>query len=144
MKPYDTKWQVTTKKMMDGLYNDRFLSNTFLPLVIMQVFNVYINRQYMSFFIDVPTWCEEQRALKVLLSQVCAHFIDKRCQWLYKHAHVISIWRCVVAKGESSCWLGVLSRGPPLSLFDMLFFGQHEVQEIDVPLPSFFCWSSWT
>jgi hypothetical protein len=55
MKPYDTKWQVTTKKMMDGLYNDRFLSNTFLPLVVMQVFNVYINRQYMSFFIDVPT-----------------------------------------------------------------------------------------
>jgi hypothetical protein len=37
MKCHDTKRQVTTKKMMDGLYNDRFLANMFLPL-IMQLF----------------------------------------------------------------------------------------------------------
>jgi hypothetical protein len=37
-----------------------------------------------------------------------------------QHAHVISILRCVVAIDEGSFRLGILSRVPPLSLFDML------------------------
>jgi len=37
-----------------------------------------------------------------------------------EHAHVISILRRVVTVGEGSSRLGILSTGPPLSLFDML------------------------
>ncbi len=35
-------------------------------------------------------------------------------------AHVISILKCVVAIGEGSSRLSILSGGPSLSLFDML------------------------
>jgi hypothetical protein len=35
-------------------------------------------------------------------------------------AHVVSILRHVIAIGEGFSTLGVLSKGPPLSLFDML------------------------
>jgi hypothetical protein len=41
-----------------------------------------------------------------------------------QHAHAIFIGKRVVthvvATGEGSCKLGVLSKGPPFSLFDML------------------------
>jgi len=37
-----------------------------------------------------------------------------------QHAQVVSILRHVIAIGESSFRLVVLSGGPPLSLFDML------------------------
>jgi len=35
-------------------------------------------------------------------------------------AHAVSILKCVVAIGEGSSRLGILSGGPPLSLLDML------------------------
>jgi len=35
-------------------------------------------------------------------------------------AQATSILKCVIEIGEASCRLGVLSGGPPLSLFDML------------------------
>ncbi len=41
--------------------------------------------------------------------------------------------RHVVAVGEGLSRLGILSGGPPLSLFDMLF-ATEGVQELDVPL----------
>jgi hypothetical protein len=37
-----------------------------------------------------------------------------------RHAHVVFILRCVVTIGEGFSRLGILSRSPPLSLFDML------------------------
>jgi hypothetical protein len=33
------------------------------------------------FFIDVPTWHEELKALKALFSQFCTHFIGKECYY---------------------------------------------------------------
>jgi hypothetical protein len=35
-------------------------------------------------------------------------------------AQVVSTLKCVVEVGEGSSKLGIFSRGPPLSLFDML------------------------
>ncbi len=37
-----------------------------------------------------------------------------------QHAKAISILKCAIAIGEGYSKLGVLSGGPPLSLFDML------------------------
>ncbi len=37
-----------------------------------------------------------------------------------QYAQTVFILKHVVVVGEGSCKLGVLSRGPPLSLFDML------------------------
>jgi len=53
-------------------------------------------------------------------------------------AHAIFILRCAIAIGEDSSRLGILSRGPPLSLFDMLLAiggGSFVVR----PLRWFFC-----
>jgi hypothetical protein len=36
-----------------------------------------------------------------------------------QHAHAVFILKCVIVVGEGFFRLGVLSRGPPLSLFDM-------------------------
>jgi hypothetical protein len=38
-----------------------------------------------------------------------------------QHAQVVYILRCAIVGGEGSLTLDILSRGPPLSLFDMLF-----------------------
>jgi len=38
-----------------------------------------------------------------------------------QHAQVIYILRCAIVGGEGSFRLDILSTGPPLSLFDMLF-----------------------
>jgi hypothetical protein len=48
------------------------------------------------------------------------------------HAHVISILRCVVVIGEGSSRQGILSGGPPLSLFDMLL-ATRRGWELDIP-----------
>jgi hypothetical protein len=47
--------------------------------------------------------------------------------------HVISILRRVVAIGEGSSRLSVLSRGPPFSLFDMLLTTRKGGWKPDVP-----------
>jgi hypothetical protein len=58
----------------------------------------------MGFFIDVPTWRGERRALEALLSKFCMNFISRECE----HA-VVSILKCVVAIGEGFCKLNILS-----------------------------------
>jgi hypothetical protein len=40
---------------------------------------------------------------------------------MLQHAQVIFILRCAIAISEDSFKLDFFSRGPPLSLFDMLF-----------------------
>jgi hypothetical protein len=47
--------------------------------------------------------------------------------------HVISILRCVVAMGEGFSRLSVFSRGPLLSLFDMLLTTRRGGWKLDVP-----------
>jgi hypothetical protein len=49
-------------------------------------------------------------------------FYRQRVSMTSQHAHVMSIWKrvVVVGEGEGSYKLGVFSKGPPLSLFDML------------------------
>jgi hypothetical protein len=51
---------------------------TCFSLYLWRFSDVYIHR-WMVFFIDVPTWCGEWRALDAFLSLSCAHFIGKRC-----------------------------------------------------------------
>jgi hypothetical protein len=46
----------------------------FSPLIM----DVYISR-WTNFFIDVPTWHGEWKALEALLFQFCAHFIGRGC-----------------------------------------------------------------
>jgi len=62
----------------------------------------------MSFFIDVPTWCEQWRELEVLLFQFRTHFITRECQWHY-NVHMISILKHF-AIGKGSSRLAVLSK----------------------------------
>jgi hypothetical protein len=50
-----------------------------------------------------------------------------------QHVQVISILTCVVAIGEGSSKLDVISRGPPLSLFDM-FLAIGRGSKTNVPL----------
>jgi hypothetical protein len=38
----------------------------------------------MIFFIDVLTWCGQQKALKAFLYWCYVSFIEKECQWLYR------------------------------------------------------------
>jgi len=37
-----------------------------------------------TFFIDVLTWCGQQKVLKTLLYQFGIPFIDRECQWHYR------------------------------------------------------------
>jgi len=37
-----------------------------------------------TFFIDVLTWCGQQKASKALFYWYYIPFIEKECQWLYK------------------------------------------------------------
>jgi hypothetical protein len=73
------------------------------------------------FSLIVPTLSGKRRAPNTLLSQFCMHFIDRRCQWCYNmRKQADSILRRAIAVGEAPSKLGILSKGPPLSLFDML------------------------
>jgi hypothetical protein len=42
-------------------------------------FSDVYSSKWTSFFIDVPTWCEEQKPLEALFFQFCTHYINKRC-----------------------------------------------------------------
>jgi hypothetical protein len=44
-----------------------------------------------------------------------------------KHVHVVSILKHFIAIGEGSFRLGLLSGGPPLSLFDMFFMTRRDL-----------------
>ncbi len=91
-----------------------------------------INRQ-MGFFIDVSTTHGEWSALKSLFSQSYTHFINRGCQWCYNVCKQSLLLRHAVAGCEGSFGLGILSRGPPLSLlFDICFLQQARVRELDV------------
>jgi hypothetical protein len=74
----------------------------------------------MGFFINVPTWHGEQRALEAFLFQFCTHFYKQRVSMALQHVLVDSILKCVIGIGEVSSRLGIFSRGLLLSLFDML------------------------
>jgi hypothetical protein len=52
------------------------------------------------------------------LSILCT-FYRRKVSMALEHAQAISILKHVVVIGEGSFKLGVISRGPPLSLFDM-------------------------
>jgi hypothetical protein len=60
-----------------------------------------------------------------------------------QRAQAVSILKCVVEVSEGSSKLGVLSRGPPLSLFDMLLvirgFWRTWCSLVVCPLWCFFC-----
>ncbi len=47
-------------------------------------------------------------------------FYKQRVSVALQHVHAISILRCDITLGEDSSRLGILSRGSPLSLFDIL------------------------
>jgi hypothetical protein len=49
----------------DGFYRDQFLMDIFLPLAI-EVFE-FLHQQEDGFFIDVPTWHGEQKALEIFI-----------------------------------------------------------------------------
>ncbi len=61
--------------------------------------------------VNVLTWRGERCTLKALLSQFCAHFIHRECQWCYILFKVIFSLKCIVIVDESFSILGVLSRG---------------------------------
>jgi hypothetical protein len=52
------------------------------------------------------------------LSNLC-EFYSQRVSVVVQCAQVVSILKCAVVVGEGSSRLGLFSRGPPLSLFDM-------------------------
>jgi hypothetical protein len=56
---------------------------------------------------------------KVFFFQFYLHFINKGCQWLHTMCRW-SLFGDVVFNKWGSLRLGLLSGGPPLSLFDML------------------------
>jgi hypothetical protein len=55
---------------------------------------------------------------EALLFQFCVNFIDRGHQWYNVRRWSLFLKRAVVV-GEGSSRLGLFSRGPPLSLFDM-------------------------
>jgi len=66
-----------------------------------------------TFFINVLTWCGQQKAPKALLYQCYVPFINKKCLWHYKESRPFPSWDKLLSR------LGVLSNLPPLSIFDM-------------------------
>lgn len=45
---------------------------------------MFISISGWLFFINVPTWHDHQKVLKVFLFQLYIHFIDRECQWLFR------------------------------------------------------------
>jgi hypothetical protein len=60
------------------------------------------------------------KGIKSLLCSILHTFYRQKVQVTLQCAHAVSILTRVIAIGESSSRLGVISRGPPLSLLDML------------------------
>ncbi len=55
-----------TTQMKDGLHQSWFSTNMFLPFVV-KVLGCLHQSRCMNFFINVPTWHGEQRAVEALL-----------------------------------------------------------------------------
>jgi hypothetical protein len=60
------------------------------------------------------------KSIKSLPLSILRTFYRQKVLMVLQCAHVISILKCVVAIGEGSSRLSILSGGPSLSLFDML------------------------
>jgi hypothetical protein len=77
------------------------------------------------------------KGTRSLLFSISHTLYRQRVSMVLQCAHVVSILKCVVAIGEGFYKLGILSGGPPLSLFDMLL-RTRGAWELDVPLVVFF------
>ncbi len=99
----------------DGLYYDWFPMDVFLPYNY-NIFHICTLTSGHSFSLMCQHNMKNERHWKPSFFT----FVQKLCVAL-QHVEVISILKHVVALGEGSSRLGLLSRSPPLSLFDMLF-----------------------
>ncbi len=129
-------------QVKEGLHSDHCLADVFslLPQNFFVVFSSKLATFFITFFIGVLTWCEQQRALEALLYQCCIHFIDKECWWHYKE-HMLPLsqdglllqgrvfldlklyWVYLpglLLQGRVFLDLKLLSGLPPLSLVGML------------------------
>jgi hypothetical protein len=70
-------------------------------------------------FIDVLTWCGEQKALHAFFKLVLCFFYRQRVSIVLQREHAIVISRTAIIVGESSSRLKILSSLLPLSLVDM-------------------------
>jgi hypothetical protein len=104
-------------QMKEGYYCDRYPVDVFFPLTI-EVFGFFTNRFTIS-FINVLTWCGQQRAPKAFLYWCCIQFINRECWWCYKKAQIASISKqdvtIRVRLGLEFYWVYI-----PLSLVDKL------------------------
>ncbi len=124
---YSFSWVVTIVTTQLQLIPDRHIS----PSI------------YRSFRMFTPK-------VKQVFSSMCQHGVGSTKDWslpllvlhtfyrqrvlmAIQHVQVISILTCVVAIGEGSSKLDVISRGPPLSLFDM-FLAIGRGSKTNVPL----------
>jgi hypothetical protein len=73
--PKEWLTNATQAKIMS--YCNQHLEDDFTPLIV-EIFGcLYL--QVDNFFIDVPTWHDQQKALKVLLFRLYVHFTSKGC-----------------------------------------------------------------
>jgi hypothetical protein len=82
------------------------ITNVFLFLAI-KVLDVFISKLTI-FFINVLTWCGQQRVLETFFYQCYIHFINKECQWQYKDRMPPLFWNKLLIAKEDFSQLGVL------------------------------------
>ncbi len=107
---------IVVAQVKNGLYCDQFLLNMFFPLVI-EVFGC-LYQQQDEFFHQCANMAWGAKGIGILPLSILHAFYKQKVSMTL---HVVFILKCVVMVGEGSSRLGVLSKGPPVSLFDMLF-----------------------
>jgi hypothetical protein len=101
----------------DGFYRDQFPMNIFLPLAI-EVFRC-LHQQEDGFLHQCANMAWGAKGTRSSHLLVLHSFYKQRVIVALQRAQVIFILKCAITIGESSSRLNILSRGPPLSLFDM-------------------------
>jgi hypothetical protein len=90
----------------------------FLPLVV-EDFKC-LHQKADGFFYQYANMAWAVNGTKGPLLSILLTFYRQKVLVVLQHAQVVSILKHAGAIGEGSSKLGILSGGPPLSLFDML------------------------
>ncbi len=106
---------IVTAHVKNGLYCKWFPSDMFFLLTI-KVFKC-LHQQADKFLHQCANMAWGDKGIGSLLLSILHAFYRQKMSVALQ---VVSILRSVIVVGEGSSTLGVLSRGPPLSLFDML------------------------
>jgi hypothetical protein len=102
----------------NALCHDQFLTDMFLPVVV-EDFGC-LHQEANGFLHQYANMAWAVKGTKGPLLSVLHAFYRQKMLMMLQHVQAVSILRHVGTIGEGLSKLGILLRGPPLSLFDVL------------------------